>query len=141
MNIGIGILSLIVIKSLGKLGGNILVTCLILGGISAVFVPTEKFDVRKEMKKVYKGDWQPNNDNKEKSWFQKGLDNVLSSIQSEATIAFETKSLIERNFIIFKLITLTLNNGEEFHCGSCGEVGAISFGVSMDISRSSTSTP
>lgn len=116
-NIGIGILCLFTIKSLGNVGSNALVTCLILGGISALFVPTEKFDVRKEMKEVYKGDWQPNkkDDTKEKSWFQKGLDNVLSSIQSEATLAFEAKRLVERNFIIFKLVTLTLHNGEEFH--------------------------
>lgn len=119
-NIGIGLLCLIVMKQLGNAGSNALVFVLIAGGISALFVPTEKFDARKEMKLVYKGDWVPNDDKKKeeeknKSWFEKGIQSVVSSIQGEATVAFETKSIIERNFIAFKLITLTLHNGEEYH--------------------------
>jgi len=119
-NIGIGLLCLIVMKQLGNAGSNALVFVLIAGGISALFVPTEKFDARKEMKLVYKGDWVPNDDKKKeeeknKSWFEKGIQSVVSSIQGEATVAFETKSIIERNFLAFKLVTLTLHNGEEYH--------------------------
>ena len=119
-NIGIGLLCLIVMKQLGTVGSNAMVFVLIAGGISALFVPTEKFDARKEMKLVYKGDWVPNDDKKKeeeknKSWFEKGIQSVVSSIQGEATVAFETKSIIERNFLAFKLVTLTLHNGEEYH--------------------------
>ena len=118
-NIAIGFLSLIVIKQLGNIGSNAIVFILVAGGISSLFVPTEKFDARKEMKLVYKGDWVPDDKKKEeekqKSWWEKGISSVVSSIQSEATVAFETKSIIERNFIAFKLVTLTLHNGDEFH--------------------------
>ena len=119
-NIGLGLLCLIVMKQLGNAGSNALLMVLISGSISALFVPTEKFDARKEMKLVYKGDWVPNDDKKKeeeknKSWFEKGIQSVVSSIQGEATVAFETKSIIERNFLAFKLVTLTLHNGEEYH--------------------------
>ena len=90
--------------------GTFLASFLAIGFIMSIYTPKEKFDTRKELKRVCRGEGLPEETKEKKTWIGKAVDRAVASVAGEVVAAVGIKKHTETNYIAFKIIVIELND-------------------------------